>query len=271
MRLVLYPIGGLANRMRAIDSACNLKSAETRLSVWWVKDNGLNCDFSSLFELVSIIKDKELSKIYQRLFMLYDKKNKVIVVLLRLLEFFHILLFLDEYTCLEKRKLDKVNQYKFCFIRTWEAFYPKEKFHFELFKLRDKERLEQELLKINSNTIGVHIRRTDNVWAIKNSPLELFEQKMKYELEQNSDVDFYVCTDDKEVKQFFQTDFWKGKVKMPNGSITRNSEDGIVQAAVEMFALSKTNKIIGSYWSSFGEIAARLGNIEIEICTTTQS
>ncbi len=53
---------------------------------------------------------------------------------------------------------------------------------------------------------------------------------------------------------------------MPSGSISRNSEDGIIQAACELFALANTQKIIGSYWSSFGEIAARLGNIDIEIC-----
>ena len=91
------------------------------------------------------------------------------------------------------------------------------------------------------------------------------------EVKRNKDVNFYLCSDDEHTKQFFQTELWINKVKMPEGAISRNSEEGIVQAACEMFALSKTKKIIGSYWSSFGEIAARMGNIEIEICTTAQS
>lgn len=271
MYLFLYPIGGLANRMRAIDSAFNLKTSRTRLSVWWVKDNGLNSEFSTIFETVSFIKDMSLTDIHRKLLRLYDKKNNFLLCFLKLLEFLHILLFLDEYTCLDKEKIAKVNQYLFCFIRTWEAFLPKEKFHSDLFQLKNKELLNKELTKINSHTIGVHIRRTDNVWAIENSPLQLFEEKMKKELENNREANFYVCSDDVEVKQFFQTQYWKDKVKMPDGSITRDSEDGIIQAACEMFALSKTQKIIGSYWSSFGEIAARLGNIEIEICTTSVS
>jgi hypothetical protein len=270
MKIILYPIGGLANRMRAIDSAFNLAGSKKNITVWWIKDKGLNCEFGKLFNSVPSIHDKnKLPLIFNKLLSFYDKNHIAVLFLLKVLERLHILLLLDENTCLEKEKTNSANSYLFCFIRTWEAFYPQEKFHSELFKLNDKNKLEKELSKINNNTIGVHIRRTDNVWSIKNSPLELFEQKMKKELENNQYANFYLCSDDDNVKHFFQSDFWKNIVKMPDGVVSRNSEDGIIQAACEMYTLSKTNKIIGSYWSSFGEIAARLGNIEIEICSTT--
>jgi len=271
MRLILYPIGGLANRVRAIDSAYNLAGGGKKLSVWWIKDGGLNCDFNILFNKVDLVNDKTMPNYLNKLLGLYDKNYWAIKWGLRILEALRILLFLDENSCLDKKKIQKTHQFLFCFIRTWEAFYPQEKFHTELFKLRNETKLEKELSKINDSTIGVHIRRTDNVWAIENSPLELFEQKMMEEVKRNKDVNFYLCSDDEHTKQFFQTELWINKVKMPEGAISRNSEEGIVQAACEMFALSKTKKIIGSYWSSFGEIAARMGNIEIEICTTAQS
>lgn len=271
MQIILYPTGGLANRMRAIDSAMNLANSKHKLSVWWTRDVGLNADFNRVFKTVPFVKDKELPKYVLKFLKNYDKRNKKLLTLLRLLEWFHIFLFLDEHTCLDKKKNNNTHQYLFCFIRTWEAFYPKENFHSELFELKNKTILEKELSKINDNTIGVHIRRTDNVWAIENSPLELFEQKMREELVRNKNVNFYLCSDDEKIKRFFQKEFWINKVKMPEGAIYRNSEEGIIQAVCEMFALSKTQKIIGSYWSSFGEIAARIGNIEIEICTTTQS
>lgn len=271
MQIILYPIGGLANRMRTIDSAVNFCRKKDSLSVWWVKDSGLNCEFRSIFEPIKFIKEKSLSGTLKKLLKLYDKKNCLLLFSLKFLEFFHVLLVLDEYTCLDKKKIAKVDQYLFCFIRTWEDFFPKEEFHSELFQLKDKVLFDSELIKIDSNTVGVHIRRTDNVWAIENSPLQLFEEKMKKELDNNPDANFYLCSDDDEVKHFFQNDYWQDKVKMPSGSISRNSEDGVIQAACELFALANTRKIFGSYWSSFGEIAARLGNIEIEVCTTSPS
>ncbi len=253
MYLILYPIGGLANRMRAIDSALNLAGSTNKLTVWWIKDAGLNCDFNTLFNRVDFVADKALPLYLKYFLKRYDNKHFFVNFCLKILESFHILLFLDEHSCLDKKKINEAHWYLFCFIRTWEAFYPREKFHSEIFQLKNDIKLKRELSKINNNTIGVHIRRTDNVWSIKNSPIELFEQKMKEEINKNNDVNFYVCSDDEETKRFFQKEFWINKVKMPEGTIYRNSEEGIIQAACEMFALSKTQKIIGSYWRALLE------------------
>lgn len=58
MRIILYPIGGLANRMRAVDSAYNLSIDNgSKLTVFWIKDKGLNCKYSSIFSSDSIILD----------------------------------------------------------------------------------------------------------------------------------------------------------------------------------------------------------------------
>ena len=46
--------------------------------------------------------------------------------------------------------------------------------------------------------------------------------------------------------------------------LTRDSLDGMKMAVAELFALSRTSKIIGSYYSSYSQIAAELGNIAIE-------
>ena len=45
----------------------------------------------------------------------------------------------------------------------------------------------------------------------------------------------------------------------------RNSIAGIKGGIIDMFALSKTNKIYGSFQSSFSELAAQIGNVPIEI------
>lgn len=270
MHIILYPYGGLANRMRAIDSAVNMCRKQDKLSVWWFKDWGLNCEFSKIFKTVSFIYEKEMTMIFRKLFKQYENNNKVFRWLFFLLEKLHLLIIYDDIHGLKDSKCIKNDGgYLICFIRSWEPFCAQQNFHKELFILNDFEILKEEIQKINSNTVGVHIRRTDNIWSVENSPLEMFEKAMRKEIEKNPNSDFYLCSDDDETKAYFQNDYWKEKVKMPSGIISRGSQDGIIQAACEMYFLSKTRKILGSYWSSFGEIAAKLGDIEIEICANS--
>jgi len=267
MRVILYPYGGLANRMRVIDSTVNMCRSCDCLSIIWYQDWGMKCGWNDLFLPVKFIYDRQMSKTMRRIFKYYQK-NLVIKFLLLILYKLHILYFCDMENA---SKIDEIRKnwgkYLYCIIRSWEAYYPQSQFHNELFRLKDQHRLDAELSKINKNTIGVHIRRTDNISSIEHSPISLFEERMNNELEKNPLTDFYLCSDDQSVKEHFQTGIWKDKVTIPNGLLDRGSKDGIVQAACEMYALSTTTKILGSYWSSFGEIAARLGNIEIEICT----
>ena len=56
----------------------------------------------------------------------------------------------------------------------------------------------------------------------------------------------------------------------PNNIITlmddtnRNSLEGMKFAVLDLFCLSKTNKIIGSVGSSYSQIAAEIGGIEVK-------
>lgn len=45
----------------------------------------------------------------------------------------------------------------------------------------------------------------------------------------------------------------------------RQDENGIADAVVDLFILSRTQRLYGSYWSSFSEVAAQIGNIPLEI------
>jgi len=61
MNIVLYPSGGLGNRMRAIDSAVNLnsrlgRSVKNKLSVIWYRDSEMKCDWKDVFKPVDFIK-----------------------------------------------------------------------------------------------------------------------------------------------------------------------------------------------------------------------
>lgn len=57
--IILRPIGGLCNRMRAIDSflsICNLYNRD--LTVLWVEDFSLNCPFEEIFEVPKTVNFK---------------------------------------------------------------------------------------------------------------------------------------------------------------------------------------------------------------------
>ena len=57
------------------------------------------------------------------------------------------------------------------------------------------------LKQLDEHTVGVHVRRTDHTEAIANSPLALFAERMKAELEVDAGTKFFVATDDEKVKR----------------------------------------------------------------------
>lgn len=265
MRVIVIPVGGLANRMRVIDSVANLREEGCKVTVLWRKDWGLGARFDSIFEPCEFVKDIEkyptLTNIAYKIYT-HQRLNWLRVLLQNL----HILLFLSEDKMTEQRDFANNHSkfhYLFTIIRSWEYFYEQPEFHNECFILKQNPVYDSLKERITQHTVGVHIRRTDNIWSIENSPLELFEEAMKLQLNKDPEANFLVCSDDENVKNYFRNS--NRKVFSPDGELNRGSESGILQAAGEMFALSHTRLILGSYWSSFGEIAARIGRVELRI------
>lgn len=64
-----------------------------------------------------------------------------------------------------------------------------------------QNRIDEIVAGFSERTIGVHIRRTDNVVSIQSSPLEKFTSMMDAEIKKNSNTRFYVASDDDEVKE----------------------------------------------------------------------
>lgn len=269
MRIILCPVGGLANRMRAIDSAYNMTiDNESILDVFWIKDKGLNCDYSSIFNPRSFIHDSK-GRIINLLFYL-NRKLRVCRIMNSYLDKSHLLrIFTEEdYNSLAAYATNKKNRHRVIIIKSFSAFYPCNEFNQKIFipKPEIEELIKSETDQFKNSTVGVHIRRGDNIDSIINSPLELFEEKMAKELEGSPDTNFYIASDDCGIKEYFENSFkWKERIIIPKGEISRNTKDGIIQAVVELFALSRTRKIIGSYWSSYSEMASLLGNIELDV------
>lgn len=260
--------------MRAIDSAVNYsESQKSKLIIYWIRDNGLNCGFNAIWKPVLFVLD---GKGHILDFFLYLYRRFIgFKYLLKIADKLRLIkVFVDQntgkneeiygYIKLENRKA----RYLFLVIVTCENFFPSSEFRNDLFQLLPEveELVKKETASFDENTIGVHIRRQDNEISIMNSPLELFEDRMHSEIKECPVTKFYIASDDYHVKNKFEdSPLWKDKIMFTKGSLSRDSREGILQAVVELYTLAKTKKIIGSYWSSFSEIAAELGKIPLEV------
>ena len=117
------------------------------------------------------------------------------------------------------------------------------------------------------HTVGLHIRRGDHSRSIKHSPLSLFIDAITQEIDQNADTNFYLASDSLQVKRKLLDQFGD-RIITQLAAANRNSEEGMQDAVVDLYALSKTRKIYGSYWSSYSRVAANISNVELIVLNT---
>jgi hypothetical protein len=142
------------------------------------------------------------------------------------------------------------------FIKTYSRFYQSIYSEYKKF-LPNKEivKLSNVILEQFANQmVGVHIRRTDNKDSILRSTSQLFENEIIGMLKLNSNLKFYLSTDSENEKKYF-TNLFPGKVISNNCEFDRNSGLSIKHALIDLLCLSKCNVILGSYYSSFSEVA----------------
>ena len=263
--ITLIPVGGLANRIRVIESGIRLsKETNSRLKVIWYKDNGIGCRFEKLFRPFDddMIEIKEAScKDF-----IYDRprlKNLYFPYITEKLLFDHCIY--EKQSCFNNEDIDykTIAKNKKIYIATFMPFYLNtDKDYYHLFKPIPE--IQMQIKKISGNfpenIIGIQIRRGDNWVSMKLSPTDLFIEKMN----QEKDAAFYLATDSDEEKEKLAQLFGK-RILFLNNTADRTTEKGIQEALVEMFLLSKTKKIYGSVHSSFGQIASRIGKNEFEL------
>lgn len=109
--------------------------------------------------------------------------------------------------------------------------------------------------------VGVHIRRTDHKKSIRNSPSESFVRFMK---KCNPGSIFILATDSIDERAIMEEKF-PGRVFCLSAIYDRNNTFGVQTALLDFLALASCEKIIGSFDSSFSEMAAMYGEKPLEI------
>jgi len=267
--IFLQPHSGLANRLRVIVSALSFSEKVNQdLVIYWEKDSGLNCDF---FELYSSNKNLDVRKPDFKVRILDRMKNKGIFKLLfnKLYNIDFSLFDNDFRKFVWNRDGDHIdmslipknvrNYYiKVCNEFSFDAAYLQYLQPVKNIQILINEAIE----KFPPNVIGVHIRRTDNDIAIEESPVYLFVERIKKDLETHPDMHYFLATDDPSVEEEL-IKLFPLRILTSKKYFTRDSKEGIIGAMVDMYCLAATTKIYGSYWSSFSSLAARIGNIQL--------
>lgn len=278
-QIIAHTRSGLSNRLRLISSCLYLKERlDADLLVIWEKDEGLYADYEDIFQpnphftllrnadkYKYIIRNKSLTKSKSIL------KKAVDVVNDKLAKSAGVdLVLFDEdiakgYIDIERRASEVNTTY----IYTCDEFYSYDK-GIQTFIPTPKilKKLDEASSEFDENTVGMHIRRTDSVKSIELSPLNLYEDKMSELISQNINQKVYIATDDPSIENHFKNSYPENVI-IYKKTFGRDTLEGIEDAVVELFLLSRTSRIFGSYYSSYSEMASKFGQIPLHVLKLT--
>ena len=265
MKIIVKANGGLGNRMRVLASCIALSQRLRReVEILWVNNEELNCSFVDLFQPIAglTISEKKYIPSWNRLGLKLRKRAFV-------KEFSNYdIQFSDaEIFKLRQMKSDLVKLIKDAntvYIDTCESFYGDESFLAFLLPKKSITKLVQNRFDtIGTNYVGVHIRRGDNEKSKEISTSAHFLSRLEELQHENFGTKFYLSTDDIGEASKLKNKFLHSLYHF-QGGLTRNKPADIRLALVDLMMLAKSKKILGSYWSSFSEVASAYGGVEIE-------
>lgn len=237
-----------------------------QLRVNWRKQPELNCDFEDLFLPIPNVEfyDGISGDEYLKTSFVKSRKYKFLNYLHNKLKHRTDVFYNNDFEA--HKTIWKIEGYlkqgKTIYLQTCESFY--KDFPNEIDRLKPVEKINQKVLEKTSTypaeIYGMHIRRTDHSVAIKESSDAKFEMIIK----QYPNASFYLSTDDENVEKYFKEQFGS-RIITSEKEFTRDSPLGIEGALIDILCLSKTNKIFGSFYSSFSEFASYFGRIRLEI------
>jgi len=108
-------------------------------------------------------------------------------------------------------------------------------------------------------TIGVHVRRGDNLENFGQSRDEHFFRIMRDILQRRPDARFFLATDVAAVEARFQEEFDGALLTAPKTWASRKKVRGVCEGLIDLLVIARTAAIIGNVQSSFSQTAARLG------------
>jgi hypothetical protein len=264
MHIDLVPIGGLCNRMRAMASGVRMSEVlNGTCHIRWAKNRDCFADFDELFQPVTLsnITVSPISP-FQLHFAVSRKKNLYLPGLIR--KFMYDAQWVWTKEQLDDAVFQEVKAQKMVVISGYSltAHFPLRVLFRPQPELQD--RIEAVCKRFTPNTLGVHIRRGDNQMSIQNNPSSDYFHFMDAELLRNPEVRFYLATDSDAIKSEMAVRYGD-KLFFSDAQLRRDSLQGMKDAVVDLWCLAATSRIIGSYYSSYSDLAAEMGDVELVI------
>lgn len=264
--ITVQPHGGLANRMRVINSAYLLsKKLQMPLKVIWESYFEINCPLNQLFllpsdiEIIETYKNGFYKRVSDNLFKILRKAGIKLPPGYNLYFYDEDIIQLKEF-CIRDKSVDIESVFIYMM---HEFFNDVNSYSFKIFKpvtgLQDI--INSITAKFTANTIGIHIRRSDNKLSTIYSPLNEFKRLIDNEISEYTKTRFFLATDSKMIENEL-IEYLGDKVIIHEKVLDRNTKKGSQDALIDLYCLGNTKKIIGSYYSSFSEVAAKLNNID---------
>ena len=250
--LIIQPIGGLCNRMRAINSARILaKMRGQSLKVIWNVNAELGCPFEELFETSEDFTVRNIHSKWDLVKLFYQLTCKK----------------LGNEEIRQKRTGGNLpddfasSLPRHLYIATEEHFFVNHDYSCFMPTQEIQKRIDAICSRYGSHSVGVHVRRTDNGPAISKSSTQAFLASMQKQIDLHPDTMFYLATDDMQEEAALRNAFPGRIISNETRDLSRSSITGIKDALLDLLCLSRTDLIIGSYFSSFTDIAADLRGI----------
>jgi hypothetical protein len=256
--LVLEPIYGLANRMGFVDSAIALsKKLELDLQILWFRDPTLNCRFDDLYvvpQSISRVVDIRLgifSRLVRKIFRIYFSRA------------------FDFYAGPNQIKELLARQYNFeelqgchrIFLWGYSQFYPPALPYSDLVPTKALQSLIDSY-DLGDRAVGVHIRRADHKLSHYYSPTSWFIAAMKKEVQRDPNTVFFVASDSPDEEDRLRREFPDRILVHRKRSYNRDNPIAVQDALIDLYCLAKCRKLLGSYESSFSEMACQIRGIE---------
>lgn len=261
--ITIVPRSGLCNRMRAMDSAISLgKMLHRPVHVLWAPEPGMAARFHELFGTVPGIRMSDQLGVSGSLLLRWGRHPMLRKAWKALTggTYYHFDMHEElvndighDGSGLAHAPVHIANVSRFFGTAPrYEQFVPVP---------RLRERIDALSAAFAPNTIGVHMRRTDNVESIAVSTDERFVAHMRAAVLADPATTFYLASDSIACKRLMLERFGD-RVITDLRPAQRGTLAGMEEAVVQLYALARTSKILGSHWSSFSHTAAHIGGIE---------
>lgn len=268
-QVTIVPQGGLCNRLRVVLSALMLSRPDVRLRVEWACNAECRAHFADLFMnpplAPLLIAERRWWNIPQ------SRRNLHLPALWRRACYD---LQLVNFKGTGDESLSRlIDTYNNIYVSTGYVLHP---YSAHLARcLHPTVALQQRIDNIcrafGNRVVGVHVRRTDSLRSITESTDAAFLAAMQQEVKADADVRFFLATDSLSVRTHLENAFPGRIMTQPIRSVRRDTLEGMQDAVVDLFCLSRTRKLLGSYWSSFSDMAAELSGIPLQVVKTPHS